>query len=246
MRYAIFTTCAFVSIGACAQQTPEANEASSITETPITETTDTALNIEIKTPDQSAATYLIRPNMSVPDTADMSRGDVPRDDYGRPYTYEYLGQTLPAFSGTLADGQSFTSSALSSEWTIIEIWGLWCHDSMNDAPYAAALSTALASDPTISFMSIHTPQNETRADQAYKSYGSVSAYFESKGYSYPTVIDADASIRDTLKVRWTPTYILVAPDLSVQAFRTGLADADGESVKDFVQQISDIRRAWTP
>ena len=184
--------------------------------------------------------------MSVPDTADMSRGDVPRDAYGRPYTYEYLGQTLPTFSGQLVGGDVFSSSDLSGKWTVIEIWGLWCHDSMNDAPYAAALSTALAQDPAVDFMSIHTPQSADHIDSAYKSYSSVAAYFADKGYSYPTLVDTDASLRDSLKIRWTPSYILVAPDLSVQAFRTGLADADGEPVKDFVRQISDIRGIWTP
>jgi thiol-disulfide isomerase/thioredoxin len=239
------TASALISLAACAQQSPETppavTEAASVLIEP-----ETTLDITITPPDYSAATNLIRPNMSVPDTADMSRGDVPRDDYGRPYTYEYLGQTLPAFSGPLVNGDIFTSSDLSGKWTVIEVWGLWCHDSMTDAPYAAALSTALAQDPALNFMSIHTPQSADHIDRAYKSYGSVGAYFSDKGYSYPTVVDTDASLRDILKIRWTPTYILVAPDLSVQAFRTGLADADGEPVKDFVRQISDIRGAWTP
>lgn len=245
MRLAILTASAVVSLAACTAQEPETPPVV-VESAPVPATPETTLDITITPPDQSAATYLIRPNISVPDTADMSRGDVPRDDYGRPYTYEHLGQTLPAFSGPLVDGGTFSSSDLSGKWTVIEVWGLWCHDSMNDSPYAAALSTALAQDPALDFMSIHTPQSADHIDKAYKSYGSVSAYFADKGYSYPTVVDANASIRDILKIRWTPTYILVAPDLSVQAFRTGLADAKGEPVKDFVRQMSDIRGQWTP
>jgi len=245
MRITILTASALFALAACAQQTPETPPTvTEVVQAPAEP--ETTLDITITPPDQSAATYLIRPSMSVPDTADMSRGDVPRDDYGRPYTYEYLGQALPAFSGPLVDGGTFASSDLSGKWTVIEVWGLWCHDSMNDAPYAAALSIALAQDPALDFMSIHTPQSADHIDRAYKSYGSVGAYFADKGYSYPTVVDTDATLRDLLKIRWTPTYILVAPDLSVQAFRTGLADAKGEPVKDFVQQISDIRGSWTP
>ncbi|MEM8615945.1 MAG: TlpA disulfide reductase family protein [Pseudomonadota bacterium] len=196
--------------------------------------------------DQSKATYLITPGMGIPETADMSRGDVPRDDYGRPYTYEGLGAPLPLLTGTLADGTPFDSASLEGRWTVIEVWGIWCHDSMNDAPYAAALNTALAQDPSVDFMTIHTPQNAARADKATKSYTSVGAWFEAKGYSFPTVVDADASLRDTLNIRWTPSYLVIAPDRTVQAFRTGLADAGGDPVKDFVRDIAALRAADEP
>jgi len=181
----------------------------------------------------------------IPASADRSRDGVPRDSYGRPFTYEGLGQPLPEFTGELSDGQSFQSSDLKGQWTIIEVWGIWCHDSRNDAPYAAALSRAIAQDPDLNFMSIHTPQNAARADSALRGYDSVSAWFEEKGWSFPTVLDEDASIRSALRIRWTPTYLVVAPDLSVEGFRTGLADAGEFAVKDFMQDIARTRRNWT-
>ena len=227
MRHAIIAAAlAALTLPACTQTSSEPATATSMTS---------------NTPE---ATYLVKPGMSVPDGADMSRGDVARDGYGRPFTYEGLGQPLASFSGTLADGGNFSSGELAGKWTIIEIWGLWCHDSMKDAKYAAALSSALAQDPDVSFMSVHTPQNAEKADTAFAKHKSVAAYFETKGYSFPTVIDTDASLRSDLNIRWTPTYLLIAPDLTVQGFRTGLADAEGEPVKDFVRQISEIRGAW--
>jgi len=197
-----------------------------------------------KTSGEAAATGYYRTGDVAPETADLSRGDVPRDDYGRPYTYEGLGEALPEFMGELSNGSSFSSPLLEGRWTVIEVWGIWCHDSRNDAPYAAALSRALAQDPELDFMSIHTPQNASRADKAYRNYGSVSAWFDEKGWSFPTLVDTDASIRETLRIRWTPTYLVVAPDLTVQGFRTGLADAGDMAVKDFVRNISETRRAW--
>lgn len=193
-----------------------------------------------------AATGFYRPGVAAPASADLRRGDVPRDDYGRPYTYEGLGLPLPAFTGETSDEATFSSSALSGQWTVIEIWGIWCHDSRRDAEYAAALSRALAQDPDVSFMSIHTPQNATHADKALRGYESVATWFNEKGWHFTTVIDSDASIREKLKIRWTPTYLLVAPDLTVQGFRTGLADAGDHAVKDFVQNISEARRDWSP
>lgn len=194
--------------------------------------------------DGDDATGYFRPGAIVPASADMSRGDVPRDDYGRPYTYEGLGQKLPAFSAPFADGTAFSTDQLLGRWTVIEIWGIWCHDSRNDAPYAAALSSALAQDADVAFMSIHTPQNAARADKALKGHRSVSAWFDTKGWQFPTVIDKDASLREELRIRWTPTYLVVAPDLTVQGFRTGLADAGDLAVKDFVRDIAATRAEW--
>lgn len=191
------------------------------------------------------ATALYRPGFIPPDSAETKDGDVPRDDYGRPYIHEDLGKSLALFGGVLDNGERFTSADLLGRWTVVEVWGLWCHDSMNDAPYAAALSAALNQDPDVDFMSIHTPQKAERADRAFADYGSVAAYFEEKGYRFPTLIDTDASIRDQLNIRWTPSYLLIAPDGTLQGFRTGLADADGEPVKDFVRQISEIRGDWS-
>lgn len=184
------------------------------------------------------------PGMNAPAHADLSRGDVPRDSYGRPFTYEGLGEKLPDFDGELASEQSFASSALAGQWTVIQVWGIWCHDSRNDAEYAAALSRAIGQDPDLNFMTIHTPQNANSTRKAFRGYSSVSAWFEEKGWSYPTLIDADASIREQLRIRWTPTYLVVAPDLTVQGFRTSLADAGDLAVKDFLQDVAETRRAW--
>ncbi|MDJ0920411.1 MAG: TlpA disulfide reductase family protein [Henriciella sp.] len=194
----------------------------------------------------AATGFVTAASIAIPDSADLSRGDVPRDSYGRPFTYEYLGEVLPAFSGTMATGDSFSSDSLADRWVVIDVWGLWCGDCMRDAKYVAALSVALEQDPDLEFLSIHTPPSAARADEAYKKYESVPAYFEEVGYSYPTLIDTDASIRDTLKVRWTPSYLLLAPDGTVQGFRTEFAAADGEPVRDFLRDIAEVRETWTP
>lgn len=196
--------------------------------------------------DGDAATGFYRPGAAAPASADLSRGDVPRDNYGRPYTYEGLGAPLPAFSGQTTVQTTFSSSLLEGRWTVIEVWGIWCHDSRRDAPYAAALSRALAQDPDVDFMSIHTPPNGDQAHRALRGYTSVSAWFDEKGWAFLTVIDDDASIRENLQIRWTPTYLLIAPDLTVQGFRTGLADAGEDAVKTFVQDIARTRADWAP
>jgi hypothetical protein len=193
----------------------------------------------------SAATGFYRPGTTPPEGADLSRGDVPRDDYGRPFSYEGLGEKLPDFIGETTDQTTFSSRMLDGRWTVIEVWGIWCHDSRRDATYAAALSRALALDPDVDFMSIHTPENADNAHRALRGYDSVSDWFDENGWDFLTVIDTDASIRETLRIRWTPTYLLIAPDRTVQGFRTSLADAGDQAVKTFVQDIARTRADWS-
>ncbi len=239
MRSKYLLAAAFASVGAsCTPVSPVPDNAA--------ENSDAA-SIVLNGRDISepiTATQLHRPGDTIPASADTDRDDVPRDKDGRPFTHEYLGKVIPAFEGQTADGEAYSSEALLGKWTIIEVWGLWCHDSMRDAPYAAALSTALRQDPDIDFMSVHTPHTKEEADTAFAEYNSVAAYFDEKGYSFLTVVDTDASIRTNLHIRWTPSYLLIAPDGSMQGFRTGLSVADDEPVKDFVRQISEIRGEW--
>ena len=104
--------------------------------------------------------------------------------------------------------------------------------------------TVLSSAKRPHFCTARTVQ---RADEAFGRYGSVDAYFEEKGYSYPTIVDEDASIRETLGIAWTPSYILVAPDLTVQGFRSELAAASSNApVADLLADIEEVKASYTP
>lgn len=191
--------------------------------------------------DPEAATGFITANGAPPDTAEDSRGDgVLRDADGRPYGYALLNQPLPDISAPFLDGSVWQASDLDS-WTIIDVWGIWCGDCRADAPYAAALASAVDQDPELEFLSIHTPPSARRAEDAFGDYGSVEAYFSEKGYSYPTVVDADASLRDALQIAWTPTYLLVSPEGVVRGFRTDLSVSGELAVKTFLQDVAEVR-----
>ena len=194
--------------------------------------------------DPNAATGFITSNTVAPASATIREGEtIARDADGRPYSYALLGEALPALSGQMADGSTFDPASLDGTWNVIDVWGIWCGDCMADAPYVAALVTAIEQDPDLGFLSIHTPANANRAkpEDMYGKYGSVSAYFEDKGYSYPTLLDEDASLRDALAIKWTPSYLLVDPDGVVRGFRTDLSVADGEPVKDFLKDVARVK-----
>ncbi len=194
--------------------------------------------------DRASATGFITRNSAIPAHADTSKGDVPRDSYGRPWTYEGLGKSLPAFSARTTDNQRIRHTQFEGRWTVLQIWGIWCHDSLRDAPYAAALATAIEQDPDLDFLTLHTPYNAKTAKRGKQAYVRVADWLTEKGYTYPTLVDEDASLRDVLKIRWTPSYLLIGPDLSVQGFRTGLSDAGDMAVKQFIQDIATLRADW--
>ncbi len=196
---------------------------------------------------QHAATHFITPGHVVPETAKRSAGGVPRDEAGRPYDYLHLGRELPAFSGPMLDGTRFSSDTLAGQWTLIEIWGVWCSDSRRDAPYVQSLWNRIEADSDLAFLSIHVPHSAATADKAYGSYGSVEAYFEEEDYFWPVVIDTDASIRETLATRWTPSYILVAPDLTVQGYRNDLsASGQEDPVSALLDRIDAVKASYDP
>nr|WP_321441925.1 TlpA disulfide reductase family protein [uncultured Hyphomonas sp.] len=169
-------------------------------------------------------------------------GSIRRDDYGRPYEYALLGEQLPHFTGTMLDGTAFDSTDLN-QWTVIDVWGVWCSDCLADAPYAAALARAIDQDPDLDFVSIHVPASAARTspEELYKKYGSIEAYFDEKGYSYPVVLDTDASLRSALQIGWTPSYLLVSPDGVVKGYRSEFSAAKGEPVKDFLKDVARVK-----
>lgn len=171
-------------------------------------------------------------------------GTARSDADGRPLGYPGLGKPLPDVTGAFLDGTPFSTADLAGRWTVIDVWGLWCSDCMADAPYAAALSVAVDQDPDLDFITFHTPPSASRADEAYGKYGSVEAFFAARGYSYPVVLDRDASLRTALGIAWTPTYLLIAPDLTVQGFTTDLSVARGEPVKALLQEVAAIRARY--
>lgn len=168
---------------------------------------------------------------------------VVRDEKRRPYSYELLGQPVPAFSATLVDGTLVTQEIFRGKWTIVDVWGIWCGDCRRDGPLVKVLAQKADADPEIDFVSLHTPPSRARAAGAYGAYGSVEAYFEKEGGGYTTIVDQDAGLREAFKIVWTPSYLLIGPDLSVRAFRTDLSVGTEAGLDKVIQQAKDISKS---
>lgn len=195
--------------------------------------------------DGPVAQRFITANAAPPEGAADSKGDgVYRDDYGRPFQYALLGEKLPEFTAPTADGGTFSSADID-RWTVMDVWGAWCGDCVADAPYADALQRAVAQDPDLDFMTLHVPASRARAtpEEMFGKYGSLDAYFGAMGFTLPTALDTDGSLRETLKISWTPTYLLISPDGVVRGFRTDLSVDDDQPVKTFLQDVAEVKKS---
>ncbi len=170
-----------------------------------------------------------------------AEGNVVRDVDRRPYSYALIGQEIPAFALQTNEGRQITQDDLRGKWTVVDFWGVWCGDCRRDQPFVKELSAKLETDQGLDFLAIHTPPNRTRAAEAYGQYGSIEAYFDTDGGGYETAIDPDAGVREAFNISWTPTYLLVGPDLKIVAFRTDLSTGGEGSVDRAIDEVRALR-----
>ena len=186
-------------------------------------------------------TGLITAATPIPDTAADSRGDgVLRNANDRPVTHDLLGQTLFQFEAPQVGGGTFNSDSLRGKWTVMAFWGVWCHDSRNDAQNIAAIADHFSDHTSVQFMSLHVPWKREYVHRRFGDYDSVDAYFEDVGVSWPTALDEESILRNWQKIRWTPTYLLIGPDMTVQGFRTDLYKAGEGALDRFISEVEGL------
>lgn len=188
---------------------------------------------------------LVTPDMALPSYAKDSRDDgVWRDSSDRPVRYPLLGQTLPGFELPMArDEGTFTTESLRGQWTVMAVWGLWCHDSRNDADNINALGEALSQTADIDFVSLHVPYSAQELDILYRQYGSVENFFALEEISWPVALDETSVVRDELQIQWTPSYLVIGPDLTVEGFRTDFSVGGDDEMEAFLSDLQALKAA---
>lgn len=171
---------------------------------------------------------------------------IERDRNGRPVSHALLSKKIPNFATKLSSGGDISQENLEGHWTLINFWGLYCHDSLNDAKYANALKNALDQDPNVDYLSFHTAPKTGKRSKPFGKWESIAAFFQDKGYSqYPIALDLNAEIRKAFEIEWTPSYLLISPNLTVEAFRTDLSVDAENGIKDIVQHIHEVRKKYS-
>lgn len=188
---------------------------------------------------------LVTPDMAVPSYAKDSKDDgIWRDSSNRPVRHPLLGQTLPDFELPMArDEGTFSTDSLRGQWTVMAVWGVWCHDSRNDADNINVLGQALSQIPDIGFVSLHVPYNAENLDILYRKYGSVDAFFALEDVSWPVALDETSVVRDQLQIQWTPSYLVIGPDLTVEGFRTDFSVGEDDEMTAFLSDLQALKAA---
>lgn len=158
-------------------------------------------------------------------------------------SFPLLHQTAPAFSAPMHGGGEATLDRLRGKWTILAFWGLWSDDSLADTRYISALISAAGQDPGLEVLTIHTPPGPGRGAEALGDFRSLSAWFADQGGApWPTVLDDNGAVAEAFRVTEAPVYLLVGPDLTIEAWRTDLSATPDDGIKSVIRGVADIRK----
>jgi thiol-disulfide isomerase/thioredoxin len=154
----------------------------------------------------------------------------------RPRSYALVDQPAPDFAFPKFGGGTARLGDYSGKVLILYFGGLWCPDCVADAAYTNRLAQLAEADPDIDFLNIHTQNrfgrwgsNERgRAFNAAESDAALAAYFAETGYAYPIAFDASRDFaRDTYKIEWSPSFLIVDRAGVIRGWRTDLLNDDG-------------------
>jgi hypothetical protein len=98
------------------------------------------------------------------------------------------------------------------------------------------LASLVAADSDIAFISIHTPPSRAAPTRPMAGSDRSKLIFESQGGGHTTIVYPDASLREPPEIVWTPTYLLVGPDLTIDPFRTDLSAGEEGKLREVLAQ----------
>lgn len=151
----------------------------------------------------------------------------------------------PSFTVTKTDGVTITAEDLQGDWTIIAFWGLWSEDSITETRYLQALDTAVRQDPDLNLLTVHTPPLNPRtlesAEKPYGAYLSLTQGLEDQGWPLTTTEDAGGRAAQALSIPSVPHYLLLGPDLAIEARRGPISLDDTDGIKPMIRGVAEIK-----
>mgnify|MGYP003507716091 FL=1 len=142
-----------------------------------------------------------------------------------------LGATLPEFTAKRLGGGEATQNDLRNHWTILGFWNGSGEGAKEEMRYIGALNSAANQDPDLDFMSIYLPGDGSFDVQKWGSGAE----------AWPTVT-GDAALVDTFGIASTPAYLLVGPDLTIEAYRGALTKTPDDGIKSVIRGVAEIKK----
>ncbi|MEZ5937522.1 MAG: hypothetical protein R3C52_04805 [Hyphomonadaceae bacterium] len=156
--------------------------------------------------------------------------------------YALQGERLPDFSLPMHGGGALSSDSLRGHWTILAFWGLWSDDSLADTRYMNAVASASSQDPDLDFKGVHVPPGPERGSDALGVYLSLDQGLQDQGGLWQTTVDDTGAVAAELMISSVPTYLLIGPDLTVEAWRPSMAAEGDDVVKPMFRGVAEIRK----
>ena len=155
-----------------------------------------------------------------------------------PESSDEEASTVPAPDFTLADqyGTSHTLSDYKGKTIFLNFWGTWCPPCRAEMPEIQELYEEYGEntgDVIILGVALPNVGNEGSEEE-------IASFLEENGYTYPTVMDEEASIASSYYISAFPTTFMIDKDGNVFGYATG--QLTKEIMKDIIQQTIDGKR----
>ena len=151
-----------------------------------------------------------------------------------------LGRQAPAFTAKLAAGGETNLEKLRDHWTIVSFFTEYPLDKpFVDASYVQALNSAAGQDPDLDFLAIALPAPASAVPDGPEK---LKAWFGRNGGAFPIVRDTDGKISSAFGVMDTPMYLLIGPDLTIEAVRGPLSETPDNGIKDVIRGVAEVKK----
>lgn len=143
-------------------------------------------------------------------------------------TYSKIGAQLPAFTAWGDELTEFTAETLRGRWTIVSV--ITAPLPPEEASYLAALASAANQDPGLDVLMVDPNPGPTSwpGDKAVIS-------------GWPVVTSA-SDLVTALALPASPSYLLIGPDLTIEAWRGALSATPEDGIKPAIRGVAEIRR----
>ena len=155
-----------------------------------------------------------------------------------PESSDEEASTVPAPDFTLTDqyGTSHTLSDYKGKTIFLNFWGTWCPPCRAEMPDIQELYEEYGEntgDVIILGVALPNVGNEGSEEE-------ITAFLDENDYTYPTVMDEEASIASSYYISAFPTTFMIDKDGNVFGYATG--QLTKEIMKDIIQQTIDGKR----
>jgi thiol-disulfide isomerase/thioredoxin len=116
----------------------------------------------------------------------------------------------PQFELQGFDGTTYRSQELIGKVVLLDFWATWCKPCRIDLPHIDALSQEFSSQGLVVLGMNTEPRDRSQT------------FFEHQGYSFPSLVDLDATVSRRYLVRSIPTLVVIDREGKISSYLVGL------------------------